>query len=246
MHGVAITGFKEFVTDAYGEDAWTAVRTEAGLDPRIYVPVSDYPEVDAPALVAATSEQSGQPEADVWERFGRHVAPRLRSTFDVVVDESWSLADLLANAPAVVEETFELRQLGDASVPDLTASQSGEDRVRFELDAPEWGCAFATGLLDGVAAACDDPLAVVEPDCGGDEAACVLVAEVGTDDAASLAAALEAEAADEEGDAGLAEEAEADSDVEGGTDLEEEEEHLVEEWNPEGDDAEPDDEPADA
>ncbi|WP_435179803.1 heme NO-binding domain-containing protein [Halorussus sp. AFM4] len=176
MHGIVLKGLKDFVTAEYDADAWRTVRDRAGLAGTVYVPVTEYDDADAMALVEAASAVTGEAVPDLLDAFGRFLVPPLVETYGVHVDEDWTGLDLVANVEAYIHEALRGKQLSTYMPPELAAERVGDDEVVVTYASDRELCPLAVGLLRGVGDYYGEPLAVDERTCmrDGDEA-CELV-----------------------------------------------------------------------
>jgi len=165
MHGIVLKGLKDFVVETYGTDGWDQVREAAGVEGRIYVPVSEYPDEEAVALVGAASEVTGQPPSTVLESFGEYLVDPLLSTYGVHVDGDWSSMELLANVETYIHEALRAKQLSTYAPPRIDARRVGADRVVLYYGSGRQFCSLVRGILLGVADHYDETFQVAEPEC---------------------------------------------------------------------------------
>lgn len=170
MHGIIFKELKDFVIDQYDQATWNAIVDEAGVPSGLYVPVSEYPDEELLALVAAASELSGIPVDDLLYEFGRFVFPDLASVYGVHVDDEWDAVDLVANVEHYIHEALRAKQLSEFTPPGLQSKRVGEDRVLLAYSSDRELCDVAKGLLVGAGEFYDDPVAVREHRCMKDGA----------------------------------------------------------------------------
>ncbi len=72
MYGLVNTAVADLARAVGGEDAWTAIRTRAGVDEESFVSMTGYPDELTFRLVAAASDELGLSEQQVLTAFGRH------------------------------------------------------------------------------------------------------------------------------------------------------------------------------
>ncbi|NHN40587.1 hypothetical protein G9C85_02910 [Halorubellus sp. JP-L1] len=150
MHGIVMKAMKDFVVETYDESTWRAIQAEAGLDGKLYVPVSEYDDGEALALVAAASALSGEDEGDLLYEFGRFIVEPLVSTYGVHVEGEWSGLDLLANVETYVHEALRAKRLSEFTPPELEAERVDEDVAVVRYGSDRELCMLAEGIVDGV------------------------------------------------------------------------------------------------
>ncbi|WP_435344632.1 heme NO-binding domain-containing protein [Haloarchaeobius sp. HRN-SO-5] len=141
---------KDFVVGEYDAATWRAIQEEAGLDGKIYVPVSEYDDEEAIALVGAASELSGEDEADLLYAFGRYIVEPLVQTYGVHVDREWSGLDLLANVETYIHEALRAKDLSEFTPPALQAKRIDGRTVVIRYGSDRELCKLAEGIIDGV------------------------------------------------------------------------------------------------
>lgn len=70
MYGLVNQAVQDYVRNAMGEAAWSAVRSRTGLDEDEFLPLQQYPDELTFALVGAACEVSGRQPADLVESIG--------------------------------------------------------------------------------------------------------------------------------------------------------------------------------
>lgn len=165
MHGIVLSGLKSFVEENYGMEASRRVQAEADVEKRLYVPVTDYPDEDALALVEAACEVTGEDLPTVLEGFGRYLVPTLLETYGVHVDGDWTSLELLANVEEYIHRALRAKQLSEFTPPHLGASRAGEDRVTVTYGSDRQLCPLARGIFHGVADHYGESFAVTERRC---------------------------------------------------------------------------------
>lgn len=162
MHGILFKELKAYVTGRWGEEAWEASMARAGIEPKLYLPVTEYPDAEALALVDAVVAETDVAEGALLEAVGEHLAPALLDTFRAHVKSGWSTLDLLERAGAAVLSVLRSAEGGDGEV---TATREDADTVVVEYASPLEMCALARGLLAGIADVRGESVAVVETSC---------------------------------------------------------------------------------
>jgi len=166
MHGILHKSLKGYVEENMGEDVWGDVLDRADVDPKLYLPVSHYPDEELTAALSAIAEMSGHEESSVQRDFGKYAAPDLVSTFKAHVRDDWSTFDLLAALPTIYERIE--AQNPETDPPEIDVDGVGEDAVVVEYRSNRDLCSLGQGILVGVAEELDDPCEVEEELCARD------------------------------------------------------------------------------
>jgi len=68
---------RSYAEDKLGPGAWNAVLKRAGLEQSVYLPIQEYPDCEASALIAAVSAVTRRNLSVVLEDFGEFIVPTL-------------------------------------------------------------------------------------------------------------------------------------------------------------------------
>ena len=68
---------RSYAEDKLGPGAWNAVLKRARLEQSVYLPIQEYPDCEASALIAAVSAVTRRNLSVVLEDFGEFIAPAL-------------------------------------------------------------------------------------------------------------------------------------------------------------------------
>ncbi|MFC4548823.1 MULTISPECIES: heme NO-binding domain-containing protein [Halorussus] len=177
MHGIIFKSLKDYVVANRDHETWDAVRREAGLHQRVYLPIDTYDDDELFELVAAVADLTGAPIPDLLEGYGRFATAQLLDTYGNVVDDDWDALDLVANTEEQIHTVLRMRS-ADLNPPELDCRRDGDDRVTVTYRSERQLCSVARGIVHGVADHYDEPLSVSETECvhaGGDH--CEIVVE---------------------------------------------------------------------
>lgn len=168
MHGILFKQLKTYVTEEYDEDTWMEAMDEAGIEPKLYLPVTEYPDEEAERLVDGVATVTGTDEQDLLAALGEHLAPALLDTFEAHVKDDWDAMDLLEHSG---NEVFTVLRSEDGSDDEVTARREDEDTVVVEYASPLQMCEMAEAVLRGILDEHDERAEVTQATCmhrGGD------------------------------------------------------------------------------
>jgi predicted hydrocarbon binding protein len=163
MHGILHKSLKTYVAENMGEGVWDDVMDRAGIDPKLYLPVSHYPDDELTDAIAEIAAMSGHDEATVETDFGKSVAPDLLSTFNAHVRDDWSTLDLLEHLPEIYEQIES--QNPETDTPDLDISRLGSSSVAIEYASDRDLCTLGEGILVGILEEFDEDATVTHETC---------------------------------------------------------------------------------
>lgn len=148
MHGLVHQRLKAYVVEKTGESNWDVVLDRSGIEPKLYLPVSHYPDEEVTAIVETLAAMSGH-EVDAIERdFGRTLAPALLRTFRAHWREDWSFLEVLERTESIADALREKRPENDP--PKVRCSTEG-GRVRVTYRSHRGHPGMAHGVLEGLA-----------------------------------------------------------------------------------------------
>lgn len=160
MHGVILKGLKDHVTDDYGDDAWDAVLDRAEIEPKLYLPVKNYPDEEGQALLTAAAAVAETDRETFLSGVGETLAPALLATFRAHVHDDWDAVDTVANLETIYDLLYE-----ESGESPLTSERAGPDAADLVYDSELELCDVARGVVHGVAAHDDESLDVAESAC---------------------------------------------------------------------------------
>lgn len=166
MHGILHKSLKSYVAENMGEDVWDDILDRAEIDPKLYLPVSHYPDSDLTRSLSVIAEMSGHEEAAVQRDFGAFLADDLLSTFKAHVRDDWSTFDLLESLPTIYDQIE--AQNPETTTPDVSTERLGDGVAVVEFRSDRDLCTLGEGIVVGLAEALDDPCEVTQELCSRD------------------------------------------------------------------------------
>jgi len=167
MHGILFKHLKEYVESEYGHETWEAAMAEAGIEPKLYLPVTRYPDDEAVRLVEGVVAATDTTEPALLRDYGERLAPELLDTFEAHVRDDWDALDLMEHAG---NQVFTVLYSEDGDGDEVVAAREDEDTVVVEYASALELCELATGVLRGIGATHGPPVRVTEGACMHDGA----------------------------------------------------------------------------
>ncbi|NHN41776.1 hypothetical protein G9C85_09050 [Halorubellus sp. JP-L1] len=163
MHGILHKSLKSYVAENMGEDVWDDVLDRAEIDPKLYLPVSHYPDSDLTDALSVIAAMSGHDEPAVERDFGSFLADDLLSTFKAHVRDDWSTFDLLESLPTIYAQIE--AQNEETNTPDVATNRLGADEMVLEFRSERDLCTLGEGVVVGVGEVLEDPCEVTQETC---------------------------------------------------------------------------------
>ncbi|GAB3032464.1 heme NO-binding domain-containing protein [Natronobiforma cellulositropha] len=167
MHGLVHRTLKQYISEKAGERSWETVRERAGVDAKLYLPVTHYEDAEFDALVDALASMSGHGRDAIERDVGYFLAEPFVGTFRSYLRTEWEFEDLLESLAEVADALATER--GETKPPTLACERLETDRLQVSYRSDRSYPALAHGLLEGVAAAYDEPVTVTRISETGDE-----------------------------------------------------------------------------
>lgn len=167
MHGILFKYLKEYVEAEYGHDAWEAAMDEAGIEPKLYLPVTEYPDDEAVRLVDGILAVTDADEDDLLSSYGEVLAPELLGTFNAHIRDTWDAFDLMEHAG---NQVFTVFYSEDGADGEVSATREDADTVVVHYGSSLELCELAKGVLRGIADEHGEDVAVTEQSCVHDGA----------------------------------------------------------------------------
>lgn len=163
MHGILHKSLKGYVGEHVPGTSWDEVLDAAGIEPKLYLPVSRYPDEEFTGAMAVVAERTDTPEAVVQRKVGRHLAPDLLDTFKAHVKAGWGTREVLANLDRIYTQIEASDD--EADFPTVATGRIAEDTYIVQYQSELRLCHLAKGIIEGIAAQFDDDVAVSEDTC---------------------------------------------------------------------------------
>lgn len=174
MHGTIFAELQKYVETKLGAQAWPTLLKEAGLGDRTYMPLEEYPDGEAVALVSTASRITSQQIPAILEDFGEFIAPDLLEMYWALIQPEWKTLDVIEHTERAVHEVVRLKNPG-AKPPYLQAKRVGPDEVILTYTSPRKMCKIAEGISKGLARFFKERIAIEQTSCmSRGDASCVI------------------------------------------------------------------------
>lgn len=176
MHGLIFTELQKYVNHKFDYSTWKVLLEKSSLKGKLYLPTQVYPDSEVLAIVAAASEATKIPQADILEDFGKFIVPDLLKIFSTSVKPEWRTLDMLENIEGTIHRAVRQREPG-ATPPQLVCTRVAPGKVEIIYRSARKLCPLAMGLIKGVAEHYQEKITITEPTCmlRGDDACRILV-----------------------------------------------------------------------
>jgi hypothetical protein len=164
MHGIIFAELRKFAEQALGPDGWNRLRAQAGLQNRIYLPIQEYPDSEAVALVGAASKITGQPADALLQSFGEFIVPDLVGMYGTLLDARWKTLDVIEHTEETIHQVVRRRNAG-ARPPELRCERPRRDQVVIHYTSARRMCGVAKGIARGLARHYRETVAIDEITC---------------------------------------------------------------------------------
>lgn len=164
MHGIIMVELKKYITNKFDGETWNTLLKKAGLWPRLYVPVAEYPDEEVFSLVSTASEMTGLSPNGILEDFGEFVSEGLLKMYRPLVKNHWRTLDLIENTERSIHTAIRLKDK-QAKPPQLQCRRLSEAEVVVSYNSPRKLCAVARGIAKGVAKHYGESIVISEASC---------------------------------------------------------------------------------
>jgi len=141
---------RSYAEDKLGPGSWNAVLERAGLEQSLYLPIQEYPDCEASALIAAVATANRRNLALELEDFGEFIAPTLMKLHGHLLLPEWKTIDVIDHTEGTIHSVVRMKDSA-ADPPHLTTQRLGPDEVLLIYTSPRKMRALAVGLSKGLA-----------------------------------------------------------------------------------------------
>ncbi len=164
MHGIIFGELKKYVDTKMGGDAWNRLLSDAGLGTKMYMPIKEYPDEEAVAIISAAAKILKRDVSRIQKDFGEFIAPDLLKLYHRMVKPEWKTLDLIENTEDTIHRVVRLRNPG-AKPPELKTQRKGPDHVVITYASSRKMCGVAIGIVKGIARHYNEKIRVTQSSC---------------------------------------------------------------------------------
>lgn len=164
MHGIIFSELKKYVDTKFGGDTWTTLLNGAGIGPKLYMNIQEYPDAEAVAIVTTASKATGAPVAGILEDFGDFIAADLLAMYRTLVRPEWKTLELLENVEDTIHTVVRARHPG-AKPAQISCKRVTPNEVIVTYTSNRKMCPVARGIIKGLGRHYEQRLNVTETTC---------------------------------------------------------------------------------
>ncbi len=163
MHGIILAELKKYVEAAHGPTAWPELLRRSGLEAKIHLPITSYPDEEFDNLIKVLCAYSNKDQRTLLEDFGRNIVPGLLGTYGSMLDPSWKTLDVLEHAGSIVHSVS--KRTGMSSAMLLSCKRSTRTNLTLTYISSRKLCHFAQGIVRGFASKFGEAVEMNEMSC---------------------------------------------------------------------------------
>jgi len=164
MHGIIFSELKKYVDTRFGGDTWNNLLKESGIGSKLYMPIQEYPDEEAVALVSAASKMTGKSIPTILEDFGEFIVPDLMKMYWALIKPEWKTLDFIENTEETIHKVVRIKNPG-ANPPKIKCHRPSPDEVIITYNSPRRMCALVKGIVKGAAKFFNEQILVAETNC---------------------------------------------------------------------------------
>jgi predicted hydrocarbon binding protein len=164
MHGLIFAELRKYTNGTLGIGSWPKLLAAAGLADKVYMPLGAYPDEQLVALVSTAATMTDRTVDETLEDFGEFIAPDLLDRYRGLISKEWKTLDIIERTEQTIHSVVRTREEG-ADPPRLRCIRRSRNRVDITYSSPRRLCAFAKGIVRGIAAAMKEGVFITERSC---------------------------------------------------------------------------------
>ena len=182
MHGIVFGELKQYVAARVGPEAWSDLLDDAGIGPKLYLAIEEYPDADLGAILGAASRRTTLPIPALLQDFGDFIGPQLVRMYRMYIQPEWKTLDVIEHTEERIHKMVRLQHRG-ARPPYLSTTRRSEDEIVVHYKSERRLCALAKGIATGIARHYGEQLHVTDLTCmqHGDSSCEILLARAQRD-----------------------------------------------------------------
>jgi hypothetical protein len=144
--------------------AWNDLLARAGIGPKLYLAVEEYPDAEAGALVDTASRVTGMQPAALLQDFGTFIGPQLVKMYRAYIKPEWTALDVIEHTEERIHRMVRLQHHG-ARPPYLTTERRAHNEIVIHYNSPRRLCALAKGIALGIGNHYGETLTITDLHC---------------------------------------------------------------------------------
>lgn len=164
MHGIVFGELKQYVTARLGDAAWDGLLANAGIGPKLYLAIQEYPDQDLAAILEAASGRTGLPVAALLEDFGDFIGPHLMRMYRMYIQPEWKALDVIEHTEERIHRMVRVQHKG-ARPPYLSTTRRSADEIVVHYASERRYCGLARGIARGIARHYGETLEITDLTC---------------------------------------------------------------------------------
>jgi hypothetical protein len=150
MHGIVFGELKQYVTARLGVPAWNELLAGAGIGPKLYLAIEEYPDEELGAILQAACRRTGLSADAVLQDFGDFIGPHLAHMYRMYIQPEWKTLDVIEHTEERIHKMVRLQHRG-ARPPYLSTTRRSANEIVIHYSSARRLCAFAKGIAMGIA-----------------------------------------------------------------------------------------------
>ena len=164
MHGIVFGELKQYVADRLGPEGWDALLADAGIGPKLFLAIQEYPDQELAAILGAASRRSGLPVDALLEDFGDFIGPHLVRMYRVYIQPEWKTLDVIEHTEERIHRLVRVQHRG-ARPPYLSTTRRSDEEIVVHYSSERRYCALARGIARGIARHYGETLEIKDLTC---------------------------------------------------------------------------------
>lgn len=164
MHGIIFAELEKYVDTTLGPTIWPDILRAAGLPPKIYMPVSTYPDAEFELLLQATAQKEGTDVLDFMSTLGEATVPGLLSVYGAMIDPTWRTLEIVEQAGNVMHSVVKIHE-PLAKRPEIVCVRTSLTALTLTYHSERQMCRFAMGIVRGLGRRFAERITIEEDTC---------------------------------------------------------------------------------
>jgi hypothetical protein len=150
MHGIVFGELKQYTTASLGTSAWDELLAQAGIGPKLYLAIQEYPDEELGAILQAASTRTGLSIPALLQDFGDFIGPHLMQMYRMYILPEWKTLDVIEHTEERIHKLVRVQHRG-ARPPYLSTTRRNANEIVIHYSSPRRLCSFAKGIAMGIA-----------------------------------------------------------------------------------------------